>query len=103
MPVAVVQEWSGGGTSTENYDAIRERLRGGEPVRAMHVHAAGWDGDTFRIFEIWDTREDFDRFIQERLMPILHELPDGNGTPPTTTSYELHDLVTPGDPARVQQ
>ena len=28
----------------------------------------------FRVFEVWDSREDFDRFEEERLMPAVREV-----------------------------
>jgi len=95
MPVAVVQEWSEGTGETTNYDAVSERLRAsGGGAEGLHVHAAGvLEGGGFRIFEVWESREQFERFVQERLMPILRELrTDEHGSAPTVTSYELHNF-----------
>jgi hypothetical protein len=101
MAVAFVQEFQiqGGDRSTTNYDAVAERLNVAEPPEGAIVHTAGFDEDAgvFRIFDVWETREDGERFIREQLQPILAELmasrPDA--TPPDReTWYELHDVMT---------
>ena len=40
------------------------------------VEAAGFDhdADVFRIFDVWETREQGERFISEQLQPILDEI-----------------------------
>jgi hypothetical protein len=100
MAVAFVQEFQiqGGDRSTTNYDAVAERLNVAEPPEGAIVHTAGFDEDAgvFRIFDVWETREDGERFIREQLQPILAELmasrPDA--TPPDReTWYELHDVM----------
>jgi hypothetical protein len=96
MAVAIVQDWIEPETerSTANYDAISERLRSqDEPPRGMLVHAAGFTGNGFRIFEVWESQADFDRFVEERLRPLLDEIDPDDPRAPQTTSYELHNLV----------
>jgi hypothetical protein len=99
MAVAVVQDWAEEETdrSTENYDAISERLRAqSSPSSGLLVHTAGFTGHGFRIFEVWESREDFERFTQEVLMPIVSEIAGSDSRMPDLTVYELHDfLATP--------
>jgi hypothetical protein len=95
MAVAVVQDWVDEETdrSTTNYDAIAERLRArGTPPSGMLVHTAGFTGHGFRIFEVWESREDFERFTQEVLMPIVGEIAGSDSPMPDLTVYELHDF-----------
>src|SRR3954465_10291262 len=70
MPVAVVQEWLEEETdrSTTNYDALHERIMQSGPIEGFLLHAAGFTGRGFRIFAVWETREQFDRFVEQRLM-----------------------------------
>ena len=63
-----------------------------EPIDGLRVHTAGFTGNGFRIFEVWDSKEQFDRFLADRLMPLLVEQ-EGDPTPPTMTVYELHNYV----------
>jgi hypothetical protein len=99
MPVAIVQDWVEEETerSTRNYDALSRRLaeQGGFPPPGLQVHTAGFTGNGFRIFEVWDSREHFDRFVAETLMPLVIEMEADDERPPQMTIYELHNVVTP--------
>ena len=97
MAIAVVQDWIEEETdrSTKNYDTISERLQAQGPVDGLIVHTAGYSGTGFRIFEVWETKGHFDRFLSERLMPILTDVEEGDPTPPTLTVYELHNVIVP--------
>jgi hypothetical protein len=97
MAVAVIQDWVEEETerSTTNYDAVTERLQAQGPVEGLIVHTAGYSGTGFRIFEVWETKGHYDRFISERLMPILSEVEGGDPTPPQLTVYELHNAIVP--------
>jgi hypothetical protein len=94
MPVAVVQDWAEGGDNTANYDAIHQRVMASNTPTGFRMHAAGATPDGgFRVFEVWESQEHFDRFVQERLMPILQEI-GGGGDPPKMTSYALHEYLS---------
>jgi hypothetical protein len=95
MAVAIVQDWVEEETdrSTTNYDAIHERIMQGGPIEGFLVHTAGFTGRGFRIFEVWETREHFDRFVEERFMPILKEVATADSRQPELTVYDLYQLV----------
>jgi hypothetical protein len=97
MAVAVIQDWIEPETerSTAGYDAISAQLMAqGVPVDGLHFHCGGFTGSGFRIFEVWETFPHFERFLADRLMPIIQEL-DGDSTPPTLTTYVVHAFMTP--------
>lgn len=100
MAVAFVQEFKlvGEDRSTANYDAVSERVQAAGPVKGLLVHTAGFDEDAgvFRIFDVWETREDADRWIEQTLNPILGEIMAGrdDAPPPDRDSfYELHEVL----------
>jgi hypothetical protein len=104
MAFAFVQEFdvAPGDRSTANYDAVVERL--GRDIRpdGLLIHTAGFDDDAgvFRIFDVWESREQGQRFIDEQLMPIINEMMSGEqgadaGPPQRETFYELHDILHP--------
>lgn len=95
MAVAVVQEWQVEDRSTENYDAINERIEAGGVPEGLILHCAGFAGDRFRIFDVWETSEHFDRFMAERLMPAVEAVVPGDAPPPDLKTYELHNVITP--------
>jgi len=103
MAVAFVQEFTidpDGDRTTTNYDAIQERLgtRDNPPAGGI-FHSAGFDEEAgvFRIFDVWETREQAERFMDERVMPVVEEQMAGrpDAAPPQRQYfYELHDLQT---------
>jgi hypothetical protein len=97
MAIAVVQDWVEEETdrSTANYDAVSERLQASDAAapQGLLVHTAGFTGNGFRIFEVWESREDFERFLNDRLMPIVQDIAPDDDRQPETTIYELHDFV----------
>jgi hypothetical protein len=106
MAVAFVQEFAirDGDTSTTNYDAVGAALNLQNAPDGALIHTAGFDTDAgvFRIFDVWQTREQGERFIAETLMPILERLRaeaeargDDSFTPPDREGwYELHDVMS---------
>ena len=97
MAVAYIQEFAVEDRSTTNYDAVAAKLPDTAPDGGL-IHTAGFDDDAgvFRIFDVWETREQGERFMRERLQPILEELFASNPDlqPPTREAwYELHDVM----------
>jgi hypothetical protein len=93
-----------GDTSTTNYDAVAEKLDLQEAVPpGLIAHTAGFDHEAgvFRIFDVWETREAGERFMRERLEPIVGAMAAAAAEsgedfePPARESwYELHDSMT---------
>jgi hypothetical protein len=86
MPVAFIQEFKldGDDRSTTNYDAVSARLNAHEdPPAGVIIHTAGFDENAgvFRIFEVWERREACEKFLNERVMPIVEELIAGARMP----------------------
>jgi len=96
MPFAYVQEFDPGDRSTTNYDAIAEKLNAhGDIPEGAIFHTAGFTEEgRFRIFDVWESREQLQRFLQERLMPVVQEVTAGQDLPqPHEETYELHDFI----------
>ncbi len=101
MPVVFIQEFAidGDDRSTTNYDAVTARLNvHAETPAGLIVHTAGFDeaGGVFRIMDVWESQADGERFVSERLLPIVGELMAGrpDAPPPSRESYyDLHDIV----------
>jgi hypothetical protein len=100
MAIAVVQEFpiEGDDRTTTNYDRIQEELRvRDDPPAGGRVHVAGFDEEAgvFRIFDVWESREAWEAFFNDRLMPIVGPLME-QGRAPVTRTYELHDVMVIG-------
>ena len=99
MAVVVLQEFPPGDGSTTGYDAVTARLNAhADPPDGLIVHTAGFDGEgRFRIIDVWESREHHERFMADRLGPLIEEiiLPAGGPPPQQEALYELHDMVRP--------
>lgn len=98
MAVAVIQEFpiEGNDRSTATYDGVQEALgvRDNPPAGGL-VHAAGFDEDAgvFRIFNVWESQEAWETFLNERLMPVVRPMMEQGGREPETRVYELHTFM----------
>jgi len=105
MAVAYLQEFEirDGDTSTTNYDAVSAALDLKEAPDGLLIHTAGFDHDAgvFRIFDVWESREQGEKFLAEKLMPIIEKMSveatersDDTFAPPSReTWYDLHDSM----------
>jgi quinol monooxygenase YgiN len=98
MAVAVIQEFpiDGDDRSTTNYDRVQQAIdaRANPPAGGL-VHTAGFDTEAgvFRIFDVWESKEAWDAFLNDRLMPIVQPMLDQGAGAPDTRVYELHDFM----------
>ena len=95
MAIAVISEVREG--TLDMYDAVNRKLEEGGGIRQDgHVfHCVGaMEGGGFRVFDVWETREGFDRFVEETLGPAIQEVTQGQGVEPNRTIYELHNVMS---------
>jgi hypothetical protein len=64
------------GIGRTQYEGVNEKLNAeGDPPAGLIFHAAGQGGDgRWRIIEVWESRDQFDRFNEERLTPVIAEV-----------------------------
>jgi hypothetical protein len=56
----------------EQYDAVQAKIDiEGEPVEGLIFHSAGELEGRFQVFNVWESREHFERFTAERLRPAM--------------------------------
>jgi hypothetical protein len=90
----------GPGMSPELYDQVNNRVNppGGAPP-GLIFHSAGPSPDGgWRIIDVWDARETFDRFFEAKVLPTVVDLVGekalAQGAPPTIVSWPLHNHQT---------
>lgn len=101
MAVAYIQEFPIVDRTTQNYDFVADKIGDG-PFQGLIAHTAGFDDEAgvFRVFDVWESREDAERFIAEHVQPLMEQGPSAfpnpdNFTPPTRDGfYELHHVVS---------
>ncbi len=83
----------------EFYDALHAEItrRSGGGPQGLLVHLGRAAGGGFQVVEIWETREDWERFTAEVVGPALAELSDVQLPPqPPVEEFEPRGLVIPG-------
>lgn len=97
MAVMLVMDWEG--VTPEQYDQAKELVNWeGDPAPGGIYHASGFDEAGLHVVDIWESAEDFQRFVGERLTPGVQQL--GIAGQPEVRIYPIHDLFAPGYPAR---
>ena len=78
--------------SAEKYDAVLPTIEasGEFPPDGLDYHVAFSSGGSFRVSEIWDSKEQFEAFGQ-RLMPILAANGVELAGPPEI--LEIHNII----------
>ena len=100
MAVAYVQEWPIVDRSTDNYDFISNKIGTG-PFDGLILHSAGFDeaDGVFRIFDIWESKEQAEQFIEANVQPLVDQGPTAFPNPEAFTEptrdefYELHNVI----------
>ena len=63
----------------------------GEPITGLIVQVGGAADDGMRIISIWESKADHDRFISERLHPVLQTALNPSGL--TITEFAVDNLL----------
>ena len=93
MAIMMIMSWPG--VSLDQYEEVKGLVRWEEDKPAGGVlHLTAHDGEGLRITDVWDSAEDFQRFVDDRLMPGVAKA--GLAGEPQVEVYPLHDLYTPG-------
>ena len=61
------------------------------------LHVAGVDGDDLRVTDVWESPEQFQRFVDGRLMPAVKEI--GIEGEPEVRFYPVQAIFNPKVPA----
>ena len=92
MATAMLMYWPG--VTTENYEAARAEVGWEREVPDGAIcHVAGFDEGGLRVLDIWESAEQFQRFAEERLMPVTSKL--GIEGEPEIRFYEVHATFNP--------
>jgi hypothetical protein len=69
MAIGTITRFSEG-LGAQQYDAVAEKMGlANEPPQGLIFHSAGELEGRFQVFNVWESREHFDRFTRERLRP----------------------------------
>jgi len=79
------------------YDQINERLGSLPGGPAWHEELFHWvtaTDDGFRVVDVWETREAFEQFAQEKLRPVYEDV--GVASEPEIQFFDVHNYLAGG-------
>ena len=93
MAIAVIVDLP----SKEAYETLTEAMFGTKRAPAVDgcmIHSMGEGPKGYRVVDVWESREAFDKFMNDQLMPAMDEagMSDMAGTPPEIVELE-HVIV----------
>jgi hypothetical protein len=72
---------------------------GDEPVKGLLLHAGGPSERGVHSLDVWESKEDSERFYSERMAPALRKLGIEGGPPLSYQEFELPVVIGP-NPSR---
>jgi hypothetical protein len=102
--VAVGMLLAGEGVTGESYRQLTEKMFGSYPMRAdqapegLIIHSAGESEQGWYVYDIWESKQHFQRFVDEKLGPALKGLSPGEsgGSQPQPQFFPIDTLVRAG-------
>ena len=97
MKTVMIMKWEG--ATPDQYDELRKLVNWeGDAPKGGVLHVAGFSNNTLRITDIWESEDDFNNFVQNRLMPGVAQL-EIKGEP-QVEMFPVHALFV-ADPERL--
>lgn len=94
MAVAIVMEFKG--ATLKQCEEVNRKMGlapGGPGPAGSISHCATEADGNLPVTDVWESREQYDKFAQEKIGPLSMEV--GFPTPPKTTYYEVANYFTP--------
>lgn len=93
MPVMMIMEWTG--VTREQYDAVAATVafERDAPLGGL-FHVAAVDANGLRVTDVWERPEDFQAFVEQRLMPGVQRV--GISGEPRVTVLPAIKVFAPG-------
>ena len=94
--VVMSMRWAG--VTREQYEKARQVINweGDVPDGAV-FHVAGFDDGGLRVTDIWESEDQFNRFVESRLMPGVQQI--GIEGQPDVEFYPVQNVFNPRVPA----
>ena len=92
MPVVMKMRWEG--VEPGQYEEARGKVGWETEVPEGAIHHVAWFTDGgLNVIDLWETGDDFNRFVDGRLMPAVQEI--GIEGQPDVEIHEAHAIFAP--------
>ena len=99
MAVAIIQTDFPDAVGTGMYDGVNAEMDiENDPPQGLIFHWAGEVDGKWTITDVWEAREDYERFRDERLFPAIQKvsgMDPASGPQPTITEAVVHNYIKP--------
>jgi hypothetical protein len=95
--MAVAVEMNFKGATIDQYEQVIGKMgftHGGPGAPHGLFHWVAQTDDGLRVVDVWDSKEEYERFAQEQIGPYTQEA--GIPAPPEVTFHEVHNYLTAG-------
>jgi quinol monooxygenase YgiN len=79
----------------EQYEEMNERMFGtmapSPAPEGLILHTAGKGPNGWRVVDVWESREHFERFLEDQVMPAAEEMGAPSMSEPEV--WELHNIL----------
>jgi hypothetical protein len=80
----------------DQYDEVNAKLGvEADPPDGLIVHTASPRAGGVRIVDVWESEDAWQRFREERLMPVVLEVFGEQAGPPQQETHETHKVIKP--------
>jgi hypothetical protein len=97
--MAVGMLLSGEGVTKDSYVQLTEAMFGSYPMNedqspeGLIIHTAGESEQGWYIYDLWESREHFQRFAEQKLAPAIESLGLGGSVQPTPMFYPIETMA----------
>jgi len=97
--MAVGMLLAGEAVNKDTYTKVTEKMFGSYPMReeqspeGLIMHTAGQSEQGWYVYDIWESKEHFQRFVENKLGPALQEVGADGSNRPEPQFFPIETLV----------
>jgi hypothetical protein len=97
--MAVGMLLAGEAVTRDSYTQVTEKMFGSYPMRedqspdGLILHTAGQGEQGWYVYDVWESKEHFQRFVESKLGPALQEIDAAGGSRPEPQFFPIETLV----------
>lgn len=89
MAVVVTQEFE---ATPEDYEKVNEKIGDAAPEGLIVHTVTDLGGDRWKLVDVWESAEDFQNFVQNKLIPAIAEVNPDAPQAPQPEILEVRDI-----------
>jgi heme-degrading monooxygenase HmoA len=89
MAVVVTQEFE---ATPEDYEKVSEKIGDAAPEGLIVHTVTELGGDKWKLVDVWESAEDFQNFVQNKLIPAIAEVNPDAPQAPQPEIVEVRDI-----------